>query len=223
MAESTGKVWGRRVALWTASVLLLVIVVCGTFRSCRDQLPPGPQPNPWPPGPQPGPWPPGPQPGPVPPDPPRPWVDDFTGTVSRVVSADRFWVRQALWRHIRVQLAFVETPEGPWVVEAQRFTEQLLREGRWKVTGQPVTREPEITVALIKLPDGRYLHYELVRAGWARVTTNGDSQLQQLEQAAKTARLGLWRDVDATHGWWPVRPLSPQAWGDQPTDTMEVL
>jgi micrococcal nuclease len=57
-------------------------------------------------------------------------------------------------------------------------------------------------VAEIILPDGRNLNREIVAAGlawWYRQYAKHDTELERLEAQAKTAKRGLWADIDL-HG-----------------------
>jgi micrococcal nuclease len=59
-------------------------------------------------------------------------------------------------------------------------------------------------VAKIILPDGRNLNREIVAAGlawWYRQYAKHDTELERLEAQAKTAKRGLWADIDPMPPW----------------------
>ena len=60
-------------------------------------------------------------------------------------------------------------------------------------------------VADVRLPDGRSLNREMVRAGlaWSYRRYSNDPELAGLEAEARAARLGLWADP---------HPVAPWAW-----------
>ena len=60
------------------------------------------------------------------------------------------------------------------------------------------------TVAEIILPDGRNLNQELVRAGlawWYQQYARRELILRDLEQEARAARRGLWKDPQPVPPW----------------------
>ncbi len=64
------------------------------------------------------------------------------------------------------------------------------------------------TIGEVMLPDGRVLNHELVKAGfawWYRKYAPDDDALEQLEQEARDAKLGLWVDPHPVPPWeWRI-------------------
>ena len=121
-----------------------------------------------------------------------------------------------------VRLYGVDVPE-----KAQAFGTQARLFLSELVFPQPVTVAIRGTdrygrlVGEVRLPDGRSLNQELVRAGlawWYRQYAPVDTTLAQLEAEARTAQRGLWADAHPIPPWaWrkqhrePARPPEPVA------------
>jgi endonuclease YncB( thermonuclease family) len=59
-------------------------------------------------------------------------------------------------------------------------------------------------IGAIRLPDGRDLNAELVRAGlawWYRKYAPNDVNLQAFEETARKGKVGLWKDANPVAPW----------------------
>lgn len=133
----------------------------------------------------------------------------FEGRVVSVADGDTLTV--LLNRdQIRIRLYGIDCPEPnqPFHTRATRRTAELAH-GK-TVAVRPVSRDRYgRLVAWVVLPGGRSLNETLVAEGLAwhfRRYAPREARLAELEQAARDARLGLWRDP---------APIPPWLWRSQ--------
>jgi micrococcal nuclease len=143
------------------------------------------------------------------PPPPQP----FEARVVSVTDGDTLTVLRNR-DQIRIRLYGIDCPEPnqPFHTRATRRTAELAH-GKM-VTVRPVSRDRYgRLVAWVVLPGGRSLNETLVAEGLAwhfRRYAPREARLAELEQAARDARLGLWRDPEPTPPWlWRRQARSP--------------
>ena len=125
--------------------------------------------------------------------------------VTAVVDGDTIHVGRG-WRHTRVRLIGVDTPEtvhpkkpieffGP---EASEFTKSSLA-GKWvHLEFEPSDQIDAYgrLLAYVFMEDGTFFNRELVRMGYARAYTRFDFRYREdfrlVQEEARQARLGLW-------------------------------
>jgi len=130
----------------------------------------------------------------------------WEGTVARVLDGDSFRVRQG-GQLVTIRLYGIDCPEygqAAWR-EAKEGVSDLI-EGK-KVTVEPMdTDQYGRVVALVGIR-GRSVNGELVRRGLAWVYPRYCKAqplcrgLDELEEAARTERLGIWRDRQSVPPW----------------------
>ena len=131
---------------------------------------------------------------------------DFTGRVVGVSEGDTVTVLSK-GKPVRIRLHGIDCPEKRQAFgkRAKQFTSRVVygKEVRVKDLGQDRYRR---TLAEVLLSDGRSLHRELVKAGfawWYRKDAPEDKVLAQLERDARDAKRGLWADA---------KPIPPWQW-----------
>jgi endonuclease YncB( thermonuclease family) len=134
------------------------------------------------------------------PDPPR---VEAGGKVVRVRDGDSIVVLRG-GVGIEVRLDGVDCPELAQAFgrKAKSFTSAAAFGKGVRLVGKGKDRYGR-ELAEVFLPDGRSLNRELVLAGyawWYRKYSN-DRSLETLEQAARTARRGLWVDANPVPPW----------------------
>jgi micrococcal nuclease len=113
----------------------------------------------------------------------------------------------------RLRLHGIDAPERgqPYGSRAKQYASELAF-GK-VVTVEPVDRDQNgRLVADVRLPDGRSLNAEMVRAGyaWWFRRYSRDPELAQLEAEARETRRGLWADPHPVPPWeWRQRRGSP--------------
>lgn len=149
-------------------------------------------------------------------------ADTFTGRVIKVSDGDTIQVMNNNMAE-KVRLNGIDSPESGQAYgrQAKEFTAEM-------VAGQVVTVEVRDTdrygrtVGEVILLDGQNLNREIVKAGyawWYRKYSN-DAPLAQLEEEARSARKGLWRDPRPTPPWeW----RAAQRVGQGPEDNVESV
>lgn len=138
-------------------------------------------------------------------------IQSFSGKVISVQDGDTITVlRDGVPERIR--LNGIDAPElgrGRFK-PAQPFAQRAKQYAGTLAFGKTVQVQPHgrdrygRMIAIIKLPDGRILNHEIVRAGlaWHFVKyAPNDDELRRLENAARAAKLGLWADQDAVAPW----------------------
>ncbi|MBW3598941.1 MAG: thermonuclease family protein [Planctomycetes bacterium] len=134
--------------------------------------------------------------------------------VVRVVDGDTIIVRPpGAWpgrdsQQARVRLLGIDTPETvqpnhpvePWGPEATEFTREFLVDGEVELRLDRRRKDRYDRFLAYVYVEDRLLNEELVRAGLARAEAYpGDSpqiarQLQEAEEAARRAKIGLWSE-----------------------------
>lgn len=116
----------------------------------------------------------------------------------------------------RVRLAGIDCPESdqPYGEEATATTKSLVLNATVAITAM-VTDRYERAIAEVRLPDGRSLNHELVKAGacwWYRKYAPSDTELEQLETEAREQRRGLWETANPVPPWeWRAQRRDSQA------------
>jgi endonuclease YncB( thermonuclease family) len=106
---------------------------------------------------------------------------------------------------LRVRLWGIDCPERhqAFGTRAKQFTSNRAFGATVTVHVKDVDRYGR-TVAIITLPDGKTLNYELVHAGlawWYRDYAKNDTILPQFEAEARAAKRGLWLDPHPIPPW----------------------
>ncbi|RMF91140.1 MAG: nuclease [Nitrospinota bacterium] len=127
----------------------------------------------------------------------------FSGRAVGITDGDTL---QVLYRGkaVTVRLAGIDCPERrqPYGKKAKQFTANLIFNRIVTVQVQGIGRYGRL-IGQVRLPDGRNVNQELVKAGyawWYRRYSN-DPILQQLELEARLARRGLWADPAPIPPW----------------------
>lgn len=134
-------------------------------------------------------------------------AERFTGRVVHVADGDTLTVLTAERREIKVRLHGVDCPESaqPFGQAAKRTTLSLAANQSVEVVPVDTDRYGR-TVGEVFLPDGTSLNRALVWAGyawWYRRYAPNDTDLEGLEQTARSERRGLWAED---------RPVPPWEW-----------
>ncbi|UVT14623.1 MAG: thermonuclease family protein [Nitrospira sp.] len=130
-------------------------------------------------------------------------ASDFAGKVISVIDGDTFDVEHEQGVE-RVRLNGIDAPD-----KGQHFSQHAMKFIEEITTGQHLTIENkgqdkyEQTIGDVFLADGRHLNKELVKAGlaWWFCRYSADTELQQLEEDAREAKRGLWKDPAPTPPW----------------------
>jgi endonuclease YncB( thermonuclease family) len=128
----------------------------------------------------------------------------ITGQVVGISDGDTIEVLHE-GRPVKIRLYGIDAPEHgqAFGTKAQQFTTNLAHRRTVTVTVPDIDRYGRL-VREVRLPDGRSLNRELVRAGlarWYQQYAPHDTTLQQLEAEAKAAKRGLWSDPNAVAPW----------------------
>ena len=122
------------------------------------------------------------------------YAASFEGECVRVLDGDTVEVMHE-GAPERVRLDGIDCPEKrqPFGQNAKLFTSSLVFNKTVEVTWTKKDRYGRL-IGLVRLPDGRELNQELVRAGyaWWYKKYSADTRLSRLEQGARDSKLGLW-------------------------------
>ena len=133
---------------------------------------------------------------------------EFQGQVVTVRSCDEIAVRHKA-KIITVRIAGIDCPgrNQPFAKEAKSFVGKSVN--KQTLSMKPVGHDRHRRVwAHVFLPNGRSLAYEMVKSGWAQASASAvDERLDELEQEARRAKLGLWNDS---------HPVPPGSAGSSP-------
>jgi micrococcal nuclease len=132
----------------------------------------------------------------------------WPGKVVNIADGDTITVLTSDKQQVRIRLYGIDAPEAgqPFGSKSTQFVRDLAARKTVEVGVRDTDRYGR-TVAVIILPDGSNLNEEIVRAGLAWVYTKYCkdrpmcARWDQLQEAARQARLGLWRDPDPVPPW----------------------
>lgn len=136
--------------------------------------------------------------------------EEWAGRVVGVQDGDSLTVLRQRAR-IQVRLHGVDCPElhQAYGEAAKKLTSELVLGTTVRVRGVTTDRFGRL-VALVRLADGRLLQDELLRAGlawWFRRYAPKEAPMARLEEEAREARRGLWREEEPTPPWlWRKQP-----------------
>ncbi len=131
--------------------------------------------------------------------------ESLTGKVVNVQSGDTFSIRDRVGNVRKIRLQEIDAPEMKQTLgrQAQQFLSDLI-------TGQTLVVDYEFIdrykshIGIARLPDGKILNEEMVRAGlaWYYQTHHPEnSRYRNLEYMAWKGRLGLWVDPQPIPPW----------------------
>jgi len=130
-------------------------------------------------------------------------AETFTGRVIGVADGDTLTVLRAGGGEV-VRLRGIDAPERgqPWGERAKQYASALVFGKVVAVEAAGRDRYGRL-LAEVRLPDGRSLSQELVRAGyaWWFRRYSEDRRLARLEAEARTGRRGLWADLSPVPPW----------------------
>jgi endonuclease YncB( thermonuclease family) len=129
---------------------------------------------------------------------------DFSGPVVSVLDGDTLEVLHTQHPE-RIRLSGIDCPE-----KGQAFGTRAKQAASELVFGKQVTLQTHghdkygRTLADVLLSDGENVNHTLVKDGWCwwyRKYAPGDAVLEELEKAAREARIGLWADPQPVPPW----------------------
>ena len=131
-------------------------------------------------------------------------AESIEGKVVSVADGDTITVLKDK-EQIKVRLHGVDAPEKAqdFGTASRNFTSDLC-------FGKEVTVEVKDTdrygrkVGIVTVPDGRVLNHELVKAGlahWYEAYARNDTQLEALQEEARSAKRGVWSRPDTVAPW----------------------
>lgn len=128
----------------------------------------------------------------------------FEGKCVGVIDGDTIRVMHSGYEE-KIRLFGVDAPEKsqPYGNAAKKFTSEMVFGKIVKVDVKDYDRYGR-TVAKVIALNGKTLNSEIVRAGlawWYERYAPYDNELQQLEQNAKNAKRGLWKEPNPTAPW----------------------
>lgn len=131
------------------------------------------------------------------------FAGEFAGQVVGVIDGDTIDVLHD-GRTERIRLNGIDTPEKgqDYGRRAKQFAEDLLAKQEVKVLIQGADKYGR-TIGDVFLSDGTHLNKELVKAGlaWWYCRHSSDDSLKQLEEEARDAKRGLWKDPVPIPPW----------------------
>src|SRR6056297_2918394 len=132
-------------------------------------------------------------------------VEQFSGEVVGVADGDTIDVMRGA-TEVTVRLHGIDTPEKnqPYGTKAKSFTASMVFRRQVIVEVNDIDRYGRLVGVVERRSDGAELNKSLVAAGyawWYRRYAPGDSELENLEQAARRAKKGLWSGEDPIPPW----------------------
>jgi len=138
--------------------------------------------------------------------------DFVSGQVIKVIDGDTYDLLLKNKTTIRVRMDGIDAPEKgmPYSKKATQFLGELCKEQTVKINKANIDQYGR-TVSFSYLEDGRELSREMLKAGyaWHFKKYNSDPELAALEEEARQAKRGLWKDENPMAPW-EVRQLHRQ-------------
>jgi endonuclease YncB( thermonuclease family) len=132
--------------------------------------------------------------------------------VVKIKDGDTIGLLTADNQTLTVRLAEIDCPEKgqAYGQAAKKFTSDLCFGKSVKLIGNTHDRYGR-TVALVILPDGTNVNYQLVKNGyaWHYKAYSQSTELADFERQARQNKLGLWQDVNPTPPWDYRRGTNP--------------
>ncbi len=136
----------------------------------------------------------------------------WEGRVVQIHDGDTLVVQRKDGALVRIRLYGIDCPEFPgaawgaqaYCKKAREFVIELLRRGTVAVIDMGFDKYTRTVAGVVSLPDGRVVQEELLRAGLAWVYPkycDDCRQWKEIEEAARNARRGLWRDKAPIPPW----------------------
>ena len=136
-------------------------------------------------------------------------AETFTGKVEWVTDGDSINVARE-GKSVRVRLFGIDCPEMD-----QKYGKEAKEVARELAFGKVVSIESKgkdrygRTIGRVKLPSGKSLSRELIRAGacwWYKRYAKSEVEFKDLEEEARREKLGLWADPKPEPPWkWRKR------------------
>lgn len=130
--------------------------------------------------------------------------NSVTGKVIKIIDGDTYDILTENTETLRVRMEGIDAPERGMAF--YRVSKNYLGElcfGQTIKIVQTDTDQYGRAVAWGFLPDGRELGHEMIKAGmaWHFKKYNSDKDLALLENEAREAKRGLWRDANPIAPW----------------------
>jgi endonuclease YncB( thermonuclease family) len=131
--------------------------------------------------------------------------ETLSGQVVDVQSGDTFSIRDKAGNVLKVRLQEIDAPEMKQVLgrQAQQYLSDLVADQTVEVDYEFIDRY-ESHIGFARLPDGRVLNEEIIRAGFAwyyQTHQPENTRLRNLEYLAWKGRLGLWVEPQPIPPW----------------------
>lgn len=128
----------------------------------------------------------------------------FNGKVTAITDGDTFKLLKKDSTLIRVRIANIDCPERkqPFSKRAKQFTSDAIFGKNVKISVLKKDRYGR-SIANVFYDDNLNLGKELLKAGmaWHYVKYSDDTALQELEDKARTDKVGLWQDPNSIAPW----------------------
>ncbi|MBO3099606.1 thermonuclease family protein [Gelidibacter sp. DF109] len=128
----------------------------------------------------------------------------LTGKVVGIMDGDSFKLLTLDSTVVRVRLANIDCPEKkqPFSAKATQFTADAIF-GKMVTINIQKTDRYKRYISNVTYNDSLSLCHELVKNGlaWHYVKYSKDKTLQEMEDKAKAAKVGLWQDSHPTAPW----------------------
>ena len=127
-----------------------------------------------------------------------------SGQVIKVIDGDTYDLLLKDKTTIRVRMDGIDAPESgmPYAKKATQYLGDLCKNQTIKIVKNNVDRYGR-TISYSYLKDGRELSREMLKAGyaWHYKEYNSDPELATLEEKARQAKRGLWKDKNPMAPW----------------------
>jgi micrococcal nuclease len=129
---------------------------------------------------------------------------EYTGKVTRIIDGDTFEVLLEGNRTEKIRLNAIDCPERgqDFYAVARKGLSELIFQKRVKIRLLYYDRYQR-AIADVYLPDGQYVNALMIQYGWAwhYKQYSNDTHLAELENKARTNKIGLWEHPNATPPW----------------------
>ena len=130
--------------------------------------------------------------------------DFITGKVVKILDGDTYDLLLNDNTTLRVRMDGIDAPERgmPFSKKATQYLGELCKDQTVRIRKGNLDRYGR-TISFSYLEDGRELSREMLKAGyaWHYKAYNSDSELAALEDDARQAKRGLWRDKHPMAPW----------------------
>ena len=134
------------------------------------------------------------------------YADQYEGRVIKVIDGDTIWVKSSN-KHIKIRLSYIDAPELKQIhgVRSKNFLTNLVLDKNVQINTSKKDRYNRHLgeVYIHTLKESIFVNAKMLKSGnaWIYLTYRDNFYLQNLENHARTKKIGLWNEKTPVEPW----------------------